>query len=154
MREEIKPPSRVFDRPKNTFVFLGGSIEQGLAEDWQTKLINSFGMCSITFINPRRDEWDASWEQTINSPNFYEQVSWELDMLDKADIIVMNFDPTTKSPISLLELGLYASSGKLVVCCPDGFWRKGNVDIVCQRYNIPVFTNLETLVIALKNKIN
>lgn len=49
----------------------------------------------------------------------------------------MYFDPSTKSPISLLELGiLTANPNKLLVCCPEGFWRKGNVDVVCRKYNI------------------
>jgi hypothetical protein len=49
----------------------------------------------------------------------------------------MYFVPGTISPISLMELGLFAN--KCVVYCPEGFERKGNVDIVCQRYNIPVY---------------
>lgn len=62
----------------------------------------------------------------------------------------MYFDPFTKSPISLLELGLFANSGKLHVICQSPFWRKGNVDIVCAKYNIPVYENLG----EFKNKIN
>ena len=63
----------------------------------------------------------------------------------------MYFDPNTKSPISLLELGLFAQSKKLIVCCPEGFWRKGNVDIVCDRYNIPNYDSLEKLLNYLTN---
>lgn len=143
-----------------TNIFLAGSIEMGVAENWQDKVISS-NKLMVNFYNPRRDDWDSSWSQDINDPQFYEQVTWELDMLDKADFIFMYFDPNTKSPISLLELGLYAnmshrhrSKSKLIVCCPDGFWRKGNVDIVCQRYNIPMFTNLETALVELKNRLN
>lgn len=55
----------------------------------------------------------------------------------------MYFDPNTKSPISLLELGLYATSNKLHVICPDGFYRKGNIEIVCDKYNIPIYENIE-----------
>ncbi len=133
-------------------VFLAGSIEQGIAENWQEVIIKAFPF-NVDFLNPRRDHWDSSWEQDLNNPNFYEQVTWEMDMLNAADIIVMYFDPNTKSPISLLELGLHAEDGRMLVCCPEGFWRKGNVDIVCQRYGIPCFTNIDTLIIALKNKI-
>jgi hypothetical protein len=57
--------------------------------------------------------------------------------MDEADVIVLWFDPKTKSPISLLELGLHAQDEKMVVYCPEGFWRKGNVDIVCERHGIP-----------------
>jgi hypothetical protein len=27
-------------------------------------------------------------------------------------------------------------SKKLIVICPDGFWRKGNVEVVCSLYDI------------------
>jgi hypothetical protein len=63
----------------------------------------------------------------------------------------MYFDENTKSPISLLELGLYASSGKMIVYCPEGFWRKGNVDIVAQRYDITQVNSFNELLIALKS---
>lgn len=77
-------------------------------------------------------------------------ITWELDALDLADFIIMYFDPATKSPISLLELGLYSSTGKLVVCCPDGFWRKGNVDIVCKRLGIMQRNNLKEVAKLVK----
>lgn len=112
----------------------------GKAEAWQAKLteaITSLGK-NVTIYNPRRDDWDSTWEQHIENDNFYEQVRWELQALDDSDLIAMYYDPNTTSPISLLELGLYARSNKLIVCCPEGFYRKGNVDIVCERYNIPV----------------
>ena len=60
------------------------------------------------------------------------QVEWELEGLELCDIIIMYFDSNTKSPISLLELGLFAHKKKMIVFCPNGFWRKGNVDVVCK----------------------
>ena len=99
---------------------------------------------------PRRDDWDDSWEQRADDPRFTEQVSWELDMLDAADIVIMYLAPGTKSPVSLLELGLCARSGKLRVCCPPGFWRRGNVELVCGRNRIPLFETLDDLIADLK----
>ena len=29
------------------------------------------------------------------------------------------------------------------MCCPEGFWRKGNVDIVCERFGIPCVEDFE-----------
>ena len=126
-------------------VFLAGSIEMGAAENWQDKVTNVLqefetfrqGKAEIKILNPRRDDWDSSWVQSIENKEFREQVEWELNGLDEADVIVLWFDPKTKSPISLLELGLYAGTEKMVVYCPEGFWRKGNVDIVCERNGIP-----------------
>lgn len=118
----------------------------GIAENWQEKIVKAFKDKDIIIYNPRRDDWDTSWVQSINNPQFKEQVDWELNALNVANQIIMYFDPNTKSPISLLELGLFASSDKMFVCCPDGFWRKGNVEIVCERYNIPLFNNIEDLI--------
>jgi hypothetical protein len=28
--------------------------------------------------------------------------------------------------------------GKLVVCCADGFWGKGDFQIICEKYAIPL----------------
>jgi hypothetical protein len=65
----------------------------------------------------------------------------------------MYFDPNTKSPISLLELGLFAKSGKMIVCCPNGFWRKGNVDIVAQRHGIQCVNTLEELIREVQQRL-
>ena len=145
----IKPPSSIsFEQDNSVKVFLGGSIEMGKAENWQERVEKALDYTEKEFriYNPRRDDWDSSWEQTFENPQFSQQVNWELNALENSDIVIMYFDPNTKSPISLLELGLYAKSGKLLVCCSDGFWRKGNVDIVCEKYNVPLFNSLETLI--------
>lgn len=148
---EIKPPKYV--DIKGITVFLAGSIEMGVAEDWQTKVKNRFESYQITLYNPRRDEWDSSWKQEQKESNFNDQVNWEMNNLEDCDIIFMYFDPATKSPISLLELGLHADSGKMIVVCPDGYWRKGNVEIVCTRFNIPLFNSLDDGMGALESKI-
>lgn len=86
---------------------------------------------------------NSSWKQDISNDKFREQVEWELKGLEQARLIALCLTPESKAPISLLELGLHAFDGKMVVCCPEGFWRKGNVDIVCRRYGIPLFSSFE-----------
>jgi hypothetical protein len=122
------------------------------AEEWQNYVQETLKDLDVTFLNPRRDDWDSSW--TDKSVVFNTQVNWEMNRLDSCDIIFMYFSPETKSPISLLELGLHAESDRMVVCCPPGFWRKGNVDIVCTRYNIPLFNDMESAINGLRTKIN
>jgi hypothetical protein len=135
MLKIIRAPNRL--SAIGVTVFLAGSIEMGKAEDWQTKVEKQFEDVDydVTIFNPRRKDWDSSWEQTIDNRKFREQVEWELTALEKSDIIFLYLSPGTKSPISLLELGLFKDK-EMIVCCPDGFWRKGNVDIVCKRYGI------------------
>ena len=142
MANIIKPPQSLYDIPEKQFcLFLAGSIEQNKASNWQKIVEDEFKNYNITIFNPRRDQWDPNWKQSANNPKFVEQVEWELNALEYATAIFMFFEPGTKSPITLLELGLFAKR-KIVVCCPDGFWRKGNVDIVCNRYNIPTFPTI------------
>ena len=57
------------------------------------------------------------------------------------------------SPISLLELGLFAREHKMIICCPDGFWRRGNVDIIAQRYYIKQVDNIDDLIKSIKYMI-
>src|SRR5687768_8359461 len=75
-------------------VFLAGSIEMGAAEDWQTQFERSLSDLDVLIFNPRRDEWDSSWQQSIDNPLFREQVEWELDGLERATVIAMYFAPT------------------------------------------------------------
>lgn len=150
--KEFKPPHSISTRnPNLKSVFLAGSIEMGTTHDWQNQAASILTNKNITVFNPRREEWDASWKQRSSNPQFNQQVNWELLALDTADHIIMYFAPDTKSPISLLELGLYANSGKLLVCCLDEFWRKGNVEIVCEKYNIPMFEDLSSIIRHITN---
>ncbi|WP_108801700.1 nucleoside 2-deoxyribosyltransferase domain-containing protein [Aquimarina sp. Aq107] len=148
----ITAPTKI-ELDKNLSVFLAGSIEVGVAERWQDIVINELLEYNVTLLNPRRASWDASWKQTIDNPIFKEQVNWELQALEQSDIIMMYFDKNTKSPITLLELGLFARSGKLIVCCPDEFWRKGNVAIVCERYEVKQVDSLEELINEVKKRV-
>jgi hypothetical protein len=154
-RMEIRKPPAPLTLPDDArVVFLAGSIEMGSAADWQTELIAALGDRDLVVLNPRRDEWDATWRQSIEEPNFRGQVEWELDGLERADLIAMWLAPDTKSPISLLELGLHARRGKLVVGCPDGFWRKGNVEVVCARHTIPRAGDWPSFVAAVQRALD
>jgi len=63
----IKAPNKlIFDEPKS--IFLAGSIEMGKAENWQervTKELKKFD--NVVIFNPRRDDWDSTWEQKIDN---------------------------------------------------------------------------------------
>lgn len=125
-------------------IFLAGSIEMGSAEEWQKKVIADLSSDWV-ILNPRRTDWDSTWEQKINNPQFKEQVTWELSHIERADLVLVYIDPATKAPITLLELGILSQikPTRTIVVCPDGYWRKGNVDIICERYRLKQFINLD-----------
>ena len=131
---EVQAP-HAYEHLTGRKIFLAGSIEMGHAQEWQKLIVAALADTVDIILNPRRSDWDSSWQQTIAHPQFRQQVEWELQGLEDADVAVFYFDPATKAPVTLMELGLHAAKHpqKLIVCCPDGFWRKGNVDIVCAR---------------------
>lgn len=129
--------------PKNSIkLFLAGTIDMGSSENWQDSftryIINDFSLrnpkARLSIYSPRREVFDKSSE--------VEQIEWEMDRLDHSDVILINFLPESKSPISLLELGLYSQSKKLIVVCPKEFYRYHNVRLTCLKYRIPRFDNL------------
>jgi hypothetical protein len=146
----LTPPQRM-NAGNQIVVFLAGSIEMGAAKEWQQQAIDLFDSMipeeqrsDYLILNPRRPDWDSSWKQEYEDPQFYQQVKWELKGLKEADYVLVYFDPATKSPISLLELGAFYN--KAVVVCPEGFWRKGNIDIFCEEFNVKQVPDLKSAV--------
>lgn len=122
-------------RAGNVSLFLAGSIENGAAEPWQDKVIESLKDIDGLFImNPRRKEWDPAWNQSSDNKKLTEQITWELTGLRQAGAVLFYFQPGTVSPVTLLELGLVLSSKpaeRIFVACPDGYFRKANVEVTC-----------------------
>lgn len=131
-------------------VFLAGTIDNGDSSNWQEELIEKCKDLNVTFFNPRRKEW-------IQNPTFEDmeyQIKWEQEHLDRADVIIMFLLDGSKSPISLLELGLYSQSKKIYVFCNPAFYRWDNVRLTCDKYNIPLLrTNLEDAKLIIESKI-
>lgn len=155
--KHVKAPSYNIASTEYT-IFLGGSIEMNTAEKWQDRLALALSGWSddLVLLNPRRDDWDSSWLQDPTSgTQFYEQVTWEFNMQDQADLIVYYFDPATKSPITLLELGSYGSSEPygVVVCCPPTFWRYGNVAMFCEKHDIVLVHSFDSLVEEITQRL-
>lgn len=142
--KHIQAPKFVSDRLAT--IFLAGSIEMGVAEQWQERVVAMLAGTPWTVLNPRRDDWDNSWKQNMQDERFVEQVQWELQGIESCEKVIVYFDPTTKAPITLLELGIISQTKEpknVYVICPEGFYRKGNVDVLCDRYRIKQYKTLE-----------
>lgn len=170
----IKPesPDQTVEQGSTT-VFLAGSIDNGKAGMWAKVVevaLSDFSM--VTVFNPRREEWLTDLLPRASEPIFKEQVEWELDRIDMTeritsgpgcDIPFFFFEAGSISPITLQELGFVIGMrrGLLVppndphahapvVVCPDGYWRKGNVEIMCERAHVAVHNDIESGIEALK----
>lgn len=137
----IKAPNPIPAANWRKRVFLAGAIDMGKAVNWQHSAQNVLDAPDVLIMNPRRDDWDSSWTQEMSDPQFFEQVNWELDCLDNSDIVLVVFTETSKAPITFMEFGL--NIDKAIVCVEPGFYRKGNIDIVCDRYSVPKFEDLQ-----------
>lgn len=149
----ISAPDPLANEDQQPRVFLAGAIDGNHADRWQDRAITALEDMPGTVLNPRRDAWDASWGNDLDDPRFAEQVQWELDGLERADVILCWLPAGSMAPISLLELGLHARSGKVLVGCEPVFYRHGNVAAVCQRYGIPLYSTWADAINALRLKL-
>lgn len=133
---ESMGPARSF-----TKVFLAGTIDMGNSTDWQKEMYHVFSSLDGRYLlfNPRQENWDADREGEMDY-----QVRWELEHLEEADIIIMNILRNSRSPISLLEMGLHAHSRKMYVICEPEFYRYDNVRITCDFYDIPLYSSMSS----------
>lgn len=136
---------------KSISIFLAGTIDNGNSEDWQQKVIdklkeydNKYPEYFITVFNPRCKKWNKN----AGKEELEYQIRWEQEHLDKANLIIMVLSDSSKSPISLLEFGLYAQTGKLIVFCTEKFYRFDNIRLTCEKYFIPLVqsTNVDDII--------
>ena len=145
-------------RYPTTSVFLAGPTEI----DWRTPFLATLrGLFlagetprpSVTVYDPFQPKWDGSWREDLGDDRFRAQVEWELERQDRATAVAVFFHGDSKAPVSLLELGLCARSGKAVVGCDERYWKRGNVQAVCQRYGVPMADSLGGLAALVADKL-
>ncbi|KAL8372284.1 hypothetical protein RB595_001868 [Gaeumannomyces hyphopodioides] len=174
MAQVVKAPSCEPIACDQTVVFLAGVTSPPDA-DWRIEIIDALShLRHVTIADPLRPDWDATWVEDPSFAPFADQVRWELELQERADVLVVHFGgrldaasfegrldggaalgELPKAPISLLELGLRAGSGRrCMVVCNDGYWKRGNVLLVCERYGIEVFPSIGKLSKALEAELS
>jgi len=107
----------------NKSLFIAGWISG--CPDWQTEFKSFFKDSALTLLNPRREHYDIN-----NKAAEIEQITWEHEHLEKADIISFWFWKETICPIVLYELGKYITSNKEIYLWIDPqYQRKSDVEI-------------------------
>ena len=152
--------SEMYEKDRHFFddtfkIFLAGTIDNGDSDDWQYDVFLHLAIYSeifndFTVFSPRR----KNWKEDATQEDIEDQIKWEQEKLDEADLIIMVFQDNSKSPISLLELGLYGPAGKLICFCTPNFYRYTNVKLTCEKWGIPLIEQLSAADIAAEvNKI-
>jgi hypothetical protein len=123
-------------------IFLAGTIDDGNCENWQKAVVEALKEYShsVEVYNPRRDDWDKG----AGAEAVMKQINWEQDHLNDSDVIFMVLKNDSLSPISLLELGEFADTGKVIVFCEQSFWRFWNVADCCLRFGLKLVQNTTT----------
>lgn len=161
-------------------VFLAGTTTAANdgSGDWRDVLCEKLSKHPITIYNPLRTDWDATWRNDVNCTPFREQTQWELDCQTRADLVVVYLGPHTDAPVSLLEFGLVAGlaagSGpaatatsedeksetkkkkkkQVLVCAHEGYKKRGNVQLLCQKFGIEMVDTVEDFPPAVLRMLN
>lgn len=126
-------------------MFLAGSIDLQLSGNWRKSIANK--LCDqFDFFDPT-----AIHHETLTASQWKQHIKWELEAMEKVDVILMNFLPSAKSPISLVELGLNTRGKKLVVICPNEFYKKQYINALCEHYSTPLFGDENEAIEHIKN---
>ena len=120
-----------------SYYFLAGSMDFNSGDSWREKVVNELKE-SVCIFDPTRIE-----HNDFSDAQMKEHIEWELDALALSDRILLNLLPSSKSPISLVELGLYVESAKLIVVCPESFYQRRYIETICNKYDTVLFDNLD-----------
>ena len=105
-------------------LFLAGGITN--CPNWQEKIVNYLKNEDIYILNPRRKNFP------IDDPNASEeQIRWEFNALQLADIISFWFPKETLCPITLYELGFWNNSEKPIIIGMDKKYKRKQ-DVIIQ----------------------
>ena len=149
----IKRPHDKHSLSTGNSIFLAGTTDEDISRNWQSTVERELFDLDVTILNPKRDTWFTSKDQTVNNVDFKSQVEWELEGLERADLVLLCLMGGSQSPISLIEFGLTAKEEKLIIYCEKDFWKYGNIEVVCNRYEIPMAKSIDELIILTKENL-
>jgi hypothetical protein len=145
----VEAPERTFPATKKS-IFLAGSITG--AKNWQKEVVRAIKDFDVVVFNPRRENFP------IHDPSAaLEQITWEYEMLRKADMIQMWFDGNTMSPICLFELGAWMMTSKpMVIGMDPNYQRRQDVEIQTKlvRPEIPIVYAMDDFTNVVSDMIN
>lgn len=105
--------------------------------------LRALGFKGSVFV-PETETWDKH-------DNYDAQIAWELEALKQASVIVfwiprdLNKMPAFTTNV---EFGFWVQTGKVLLGAPDDAQKMGYLKALAERYQVPVFDNLDDLLKA------
>lgn len=134
-------------------LFLAGGITN--CPLWQNEMVELLKDLDIVVFNPRRKDFP------IGDPNAaYEQIKWEFEFLDRADMILFWFARGSLNPIVLFEYGKWLMNLRnktnykpIFVGIDPEYERKQDVELQTRFENGHIFSRIKYSLEALANHI-
>ena len=154
---EVKKKMRYIEAPKTytrrkneKVIFLAGGITN--CPDWQQDLVKLLDIPQLVILNPRRKNFP------IGNPSVaIEQITWEFNSFQKADLISFWFSRGSLNPIVLFELGkwLVQNEKKIFIGIDTEYQRRQDVEIqtFLERKDVLLVYSLEALTKQIKDYI-
>ena len=146
----IEAPKTYTRRKNEKVIFLAGGITN--CPDWQQDLVKLLDIPQIVILNPRRKNFP------IGNPSVaIEQITWEFNSFQKADLISFWFSRGSLNPIVLFELGkwLVQNEKKIFIGIDTEYQRRQDVEIqtFLERKDVLLVYSLEALTKQIKDYI-
>ena len=147
----IEAPKNYTRRKKEKVIFLAGGITN--CPDWQQDLVKLLDIPQLVILNPRRKNFPIG-----NPSAAFEQITWEFNSFQKADLISFWFSRGSLNPIVLFELGkwLVQNEKKIFIGIDLEYQRKLDVEIQTfleRKDDVPLVYSLEDLAKQIKDYI-
>lgn len=126
-------------------IFLAGSMVGSMVGSMAARLDVNWRQTVADNFQEKYHLLDPTNHNRLEDLEIREHIKWELKGMEKSDYIIMNFLPNSLSPISMVELGMYIATNKLIVVCPKEFYKWRYIDTLCKEHNTPIFNELEEL---------
>ena len=146
----IEAPKTYTRRKNEKVIFLAGGITN--CPDWQQDLVKLLDIPQLVILNPRRKNFP------IGNPSVaIEQITWEFNSFQKADLISFWFSRGSLNPIVLFELGkwLVQNEKKIFIGIDTEYQRRQDVEIqtFLERKDVLLVYSLEALAKQIKDYI-
>lgn len=135
-------------------LFLAGGITN--CPDWQQEMRELLKDLDIVVFNPRRKDFP------IGDPDAeFEQIKWEFEFLDRADLILFWFSRGSLNPIVLFEYGKWLMNTRssataykpIFVGIDPEYKRKQDVEIQTSLENMHIYSRIKYSLEDLANQI-